>query len=1019
MTTHLMVRSCYTLLGSTIRIKELVSAAKELGYTTLALTDHNTCSGLAPFSHACKEAGIHPIYGLELDVSLEEETVPFLLLARTTTGYGNLMRLSSFVQCEGNPVPFSQFAESLEGVSVIVYGEGGWLESPLLAEDRDELNRRLDVLQSALPSFDVGLSYMDSLLWKRKNRLLKEVSRGKKLSTCAINKIFYLKPDEAKIHQMLRGIAAQRTLRDSSLPSIHGRYLLSPEEMAGLYEADDLERTDELARRCQAEVITAKAGLPSYPGREGLTSSQLLTQLCLAGLNRRLHGNVPPEYKERLKYELDVISRMNFSDYFLIVYDFILFARKQGIYVGPGRGSAAGCLAAYCLGITMVDPIKYGLLFERFLNPERVSMPDIDTDIPDNRRAEVIHYVAEKYGLACTGGIITFNTLGARQVLRDLGKVMELPTRDVDMLCRMIPSGQKTTLRSALMENNRLREIVKAEPRYTELFRAAAKLEGLPRHSGIHPAGILLSNQPLDSVIPLAPGEDGMVISQYTAEYLEERGLIKMDFLGLRNLTMIDSMVKKIQETEPEFQILNLPEADEATFDIFRHGDTNGIFQFESEGMKRLLRQMHPDRFEDVVAAMALFRPASSDSIPNYLEGKKHPEQVAYPSKQLEPVLKDTFGVMIYQEQSMKTAQVAAGFTLAQADRLRKAMSKKKTEELEGMKESFVKGCLSNGYSKEQAEHLFELVRRFGGYGFNKSHAVAYGMIAWQTAYLKAHYPLIFYSSLMDSLIGDSTRISQYVDECRKKGIRILAPDVNRSDIHCLIEDDGIRLPLSMAKGVGTHAAIQIKEIQEQRPFEDYFDFVARVSVVLPGTAVIEALIDAGALDCFLETRTTMRESLNEAISYGELIRIEQNGQIVLDDSLVSRPLLMKRYDDRESNRERELQVLGFSLGPHPILEVRAKKGIRCPSLIELSQQSGIVNGFGYIGSFRTHQTKKGEKMAFVKVSDETCDLELLLMPRQFSMVGETVRKGMYILFDGKMTEDGKCIIRTLTPLTE
>ena len=798
-----MVRSCYTLLDSAIRISELVSYAKQLGYDAVALTDHNVMHGAAEFEHACRKEGIKPIFGVELDVKVKEDTVPFLLLAKTGGGFTNLSRLSTIAMCEERPVSFEELKEHLAGVFVIAYGEGGWCDSALLQDNADEILEKLAWLKEELPSFDVALSYQESGMWKLKNKLLRRCAASLGLKTVALNKVCYLQESEAKLYRMMSALRMQRSLSDTSLPQINGRYLLSKEEMAALYQPQDLERTDEIAAMCTASSDAEKTGLPSFDVPAGLSALQYLTRLCLAGLSKRTGGTMPKEYKQRLRYELDIIGRMNFADYFLIVWDFIRFARKQGIYVGPGRGSAAGSLVSYCLGITMIDPLQYSLLFERFLNPSRVTMPDIDTDVPDDRRQEVIRYVREKYGTDHTANIITFNTLGARAVLRDLGRAMGIPGNEIDMLCRMIPNTPGMTLRKALLENDRLRQIVKAEERYKNLFRAAAKMEGLPRHRSINAAGIIMSARPLKEIIPLIRESQESLTSQYTKDYLEERGLIKMDILGLRNLTMIDSMVRVIRKEQPDFDIMKISLKDRATLSLFQRADTNGVFQFESDGMKSLLRKIVPDGFLDVVAALALYRPASVDSIPVYLENKTHPERIVYPSEELKPVLEDTYGVMIYQEQSMRTAEIAAGFTLAEADLMRKAMSKKKEQEILNMKDAFLSGCRKNGYSDEKAEELFRLVLKFGGYGFNKSHAVAYGLVAWQTAWLKANHPAVFYSSLFDGSLGDRIRISQYIEECRRKNIPVLGPDVSASSSRCIIASGAIRLPLSLVRGIG------------------------------------------------------------------------------------------------------------------------------------------------------------------------------------------------------------------------
>ena len=1009
-----MVRSCYTLLGSTIRVPELAIRAKELGFSAIALTDRNVLYGAARFSHACREAGIKPIFGMELDVQVEEETFPFLLLARTNRGFSNLMKLSTRVQCGTASVTLQELAEHSEGISIIVYGVDGPVESAMLKEDRDEIIRRLSMLKELLPAFDVAISFQDSQLWNLKNKVLKQCAGKLGIRTCAVNKSYYLNRDDARLHQILSCIRTQRQLSDTSVPILNGRHLLSREELESLYDDPrDLQRTDEIAASCNAEAIVEMTSLPSFPTPPGLSSDQYLTRLCLAGLEKRMGGKAPSAYLSRLKYELDVITGMKFSDYFLIVYDFIRYSRRNGIMVGPGRGSAAGSLVAYCLGITMVDPIRYGLLFERFLNPSRISMPDIDTDIPDNRREEVIHYVRDMYGMDHTANIVTFNTLGAKQVLRDVGKVLGIGQRDIDMLCSMVPNQPKITLRKAL-ENKKLLTVVKADKRFGELFKISARLEGLPRHTSIHAAGIILSGKPLGDVIPLMNGEEGMLTSQFPAEFLEERGLIKMDFLGLRNLSMISSMEEAIRKTEPEFSVFSIPMDDKATYEVFRNADTNGIFQFESEGMKTLLRKIRPERFEDIVAAMALYRPASTDSIPAYLENRANPSGIRYLSDAVKPILEETYGVLVYQEQTMKIAQTVAGFSLAEADVLRKAMSKKKEDDLKAMQGKFVSGCLENGYTREQAQDLFDHILKFGGYGFNKSHAVAYGIIAYQSAYLKARYPLIFYGSLIDSSVGDSVKISQYIDECRRRGIRVHAPDVNRSESGCVPYGKELQLPLSVIKGIGVHAANEIIQERGKKPFTDFFDFTARALLHRITKPMLESLIDAGALDCFTETRTTMRSGIDEAIAYSELIRIEENGQTVLAEGLVSRPQLVKRYDEKEDIREREMTAMGFTLGANPIIEVRSAHGITEPPLIQLAGARGSVRGFAYVKSIRQHQTKNGSMMAFVKVNDETSDFSLLVMPSQYRMYAAVLRKGIYIRFDGKMTDDGKCIVNSL-----
>ncbi len=1014
----MFVRSCYSLLDSTVRIPRLVEKAKQLGYTCTALTDHNVMFGTAAFSYYCAKAGIRPIYGLEADVSYHGVTVPFLLLAKDNKGYQNLIKLSSLL-CENNEPCSLEDLKACTHCFLIAYGENGWMDSELISENRDSIIEKLKIMKAELGEFDIALSFQESSLWNNRNKMLKNICRMLSVKTCALNKVLYLEEEEAQDYRMVCGMRLSKTIQDQSLPLIKGRYFLSEEEMEKLYDPDDLKRTDEIASECRCDLDIGKTSLPAFDVPGELTSAQYLTQLCLAGLNKRLSGRDDASYKARLKYELDIIIRMHFEDYFLIVYDFIRAARKMGIYVGPGRGSAAGSLVSYCLGITQIDPLKYNLLFERFLNPERVSMPDIDTDIPDNRRQDVINYVYEKYGADHIANIVTFGTLGARQVIRDTAKATGLSQRETDMLCRMIPNTPKITLADALNRNGRLREVVNAENKYRSLFRTASRLEGLPRHCSVHAAGIIMSRLPLNEVIPTIQLDEGMKTSQYTMEYLEERGLIKMDFLGLRNLTIIDEIVSAVKLSHPDFDIMKIPMDDKRTLDVFARVDTVGIFQFESAGMKGLLRKMHVSCFEDIVASLALFRPASMQNIPLYLENKQNKDHIVYPAAELEDILKDTYGVMIYQEQAMLTAQKAAGFTLARADVLRKAMSKKKESEMEALKDEFIKGCLKNGYGRETAQLLFETIEKFAGYGFNKSHAVAYGLIAYQMAFLKANAPLYFYSALIDSVIGDEEKTAQYIDECRRRNISVAGPDVSRSEVNCVIDDQKIILPLSEVKGIGNHASEALIEERNKKPFEDFFDFVARCGLIKISRKNIETLIDAGALDCFRQTRATMKGGLDDALNYAELVRIDNNGVSLINLDLVSKPVLIRRAQSAESASENERNALGFTLGPHPIITVRNRLGIHLPSIASLKDKKGYVDGFAQITSVKPHRTKKGDMMAFIKVCDETSELEMSVMPRLYKQKEQDLVKNEYIRFHAKIDTDGSCIAESVSPVRQ
>ena len=1007
MTTHLFVRSCYTLLDSTIRIPELVSTAKKYGYQSVALTDHHVMHGVARFLHECKKEGIHPIVGLEVDVFYHEQKVPFLLLAKNNKGYSNLMKLSSML-CDGREyATYEELLQYCEHNFLIVYGEGGYFDAELISEDRTGITQKLAQMKSELPSFDIAISYEETSLWRSKNALLKALANAQGIQTVAVNKIYYLGQKDYETLKVLSAIKQGTTLRDKNVTPITGRYFLSIPEMEKIYDADDLQRADEIASECYCDGNLEKTGIPVYPLKDGITAEQYLPQLCLAGLKKRLNGDLKPAYVERLKHELQVIHQMGFEDYFLIVYDFIRYGRQKGIYIGPGRGSAAGSLVAYCLGITMVDPLQYNLLFERFLNAERVSMPDIDTDIPDIHRQEIIDYVYQKYGEQHIANIITFDTLAARAVLRDVGKAMDISKREIDMIVGLIPQTPKITLEKAYEQKEKLRVLLNASPQLMAYFNMAKRIEGLPKNKSIHAAGIVMSGKPIEEIVPTIQMAEGMKTTQFVGNYLEERGLIKMDFLGLKNLTTIDEIVQMICKNNPDFHILSIPLNDTKTYRLFAQADTIGVFQFESDGMRNLLRKMKPTCFEDIIAALALFRPGPKDQINIYLEGRKNPSSVVYPSKELEPILKETYGVTIYQEQVMLMAQIAAKFSLVKADILRKAISKKNEEEIAGLRQEYVRGCKENGYSDEIASNLFDLAEKFAGYGFNKSHAVAYGLVAYQLAYLKANYPLEFYTSILNSVIGDSTKSAIYITECRRKHISIEAPDVNRSTDIYYHNGKSIILPLSIIKDVGTLAARTIlDERTKSGNFGDYFDFVARVVLRKINRTQLERLISAGALDGFALGRTTMLNTLDDAIKYAKLIQVPFGTQLSIDPQLVSKPVVIRMKDNQEELSENEKAALGFNLGEQPIVHLRQKLGITYPPLAELNSNRGLYRGFAYIQSVRQIRTRKGDLMCFLKLTDETGEGDMAVMPNLYSQYSQYLVKGVYIQFYAKIQDE-------------
>ena len=645
-------------------------------------------------------------------------------------------------------------------------------------------------------------------------------------------------------------------------------------------------------------------------------------------------------------------------------------------------------------------------------------MPDIDTDFPDNRRDEVIHYVEQLYGKHRVSHIITFNTLAAKQVLRDVGKAMEINPRQIDRLCKLVPNVIKVTLDYAYQNDARFKELINSGETMRRLYATARKLEGLPRHASLHAAGIVFSDEAIEQVCPLIDVDEGVCATQFTMEYLEELGLIKMDFLGLRNLTIIDEIVQHINATaDKKLDIMRIPLDDAKTYALIRAVDTVGVFQLESEGMKNLIRKMQPNCFEDIVATIALFRPGPMENIPEYLDRREHPEKVDYIHPSLQPILQNTYGIMIYQEQIMQVAQTMAGFTLGKADNLRKAISKKKGEELRRMQEEFISGALRKGYDEALAQKVYALIMKFANYGFNRSHSVAYGMIAYQLAYLKANAPLYFFNSLLNSVIGSETKTSEYVFEARKRNIQILLPDVNRSHNQYGIEDNALRFPFVGIKGIGSAVSSLIVEERDKKgEFRDFFDFTARMNGNKIGKKTIEILIYAGALDCFKVGRASLMASLEDALRYADLVKIEDVDQVLFDFDLVSKPAMTMMRDNATIRSEKEKEAIGFYLSRHPIADVRSRMGMDLPILISLPKYKGrYVKFVCLVDRCRQYRTKNGDMMMFVIGSDETGKFDLVCMPNIYRQHADDLVKGNYLYVEGIVDKETSCLVKKLT----
>ncbi|MEG0409334.1 MAG: DNA polymerase III subunit alpha [Erysipelotrichaceae bacterium] len=1013
---HLHVRSAYTLLSSTLTIPKIIKACNEHHYQSVALCDFQVMHGAMAFYHACNKANIKPIFGMEVNVTQDNESYTYLLFAKNDDGYLQLMKLSTYLNAEHDQLSIEYLSSFCDDLFVVLFGEDTNFETNVINENQDNINAFLLTCSAAFSNFFVAISRNDSGLLKIKNKFLKQCCINLKIRTVAISRIYFLNREEEDSYKTLCAMKQGVSIHDKTLNYSPARYFRSKEEMDALYDLDDLAMSDYIADNCNVKMQFEKAALPQFENKYEVESSVYLKELCHKGLEKRMNfQKIPSSYVNRLSYELEVITNMHYEDYFLIVWDFIRFAKTQHIYVGPGRGSAAGSLVSYCLGITHIDPIKYNLLFERFLNPSRVSMPDIDTDFPDNRRDEVIAYVRERYGKQHVANIVTFNTLAAKQVMRDVGKTMGISLHDIDMLCRMIPSVVKATLQKTYESNPKFKQVINANPTFLKMFEIAKQLEGLPRHASQHAAGIVLSKDDIVKVCPLIDVDEGNNATQFTMEYLEELGLIKMDFLGLRNLTIIDEIVTNINK-QHKLDIMKIPLDDRLTFDVIQKVDTVGIFQLESEGMKNLLRKMKPTNFEDIVATIALFRPGPMENIPEYLKRREHPETIDYLHPNLKSILENTYGIMIYQEQIMQVAQVMAGFSLAKADNLRKAISKKHEDELFNLQKEFIDGAIEKGYEKELAHKVYDLIMKFANYGFNRSHSVAYGMVAYQMAYLKANAPLYFFASLCNSVIGSENKTSEYIFEAKKRKIVVLSPSVNYSGSTYMIERNGLRFPLTAIKGIGSSLCNELLLEREQHGiYHDFFDFVARISTCRISTKIIESLIHAGALDDFKMNRASMLASLDDAMRYAGLVKIEDANQITIDFDLVSKPALKSIKENKAMRALREKEVIGFYLSDHPIVALRNKLGNDIASLIELQNKRGFVKLLCIVDRCKQHRTKNGDLMMFVSVSDETSSFDLVCMPNIYSANVNILIKGNYLLVEGKIDRENSCLVRKLS----
>ena len=1055
--THLHVHTEYSLLDGSNKIKEYVARVKELGMDSAAITDHGVMYGVIDFYRAAREAGINPILGCEVYVApgsrFDKETgtgesryYHLVLLAENNQGYANLMKIVSKGFVEGfyykprvDLEILEKYHEGIIALSACLAGEvARYLSRGLYEEGKEAALRYQNIFGKGnffLELQDHGIPEQQMV-----NQQLLRMHQETGIDLVATNDVHYTTAADADPHDILLCLQTGKKLADEDRMRYEGGqyYVKSPREMEALfpYALEALENTHKIAQRCHVEIEFGVTKLPKYDVPQGYTSWEYLNKLCFDGLGER-YESVTDALKERLTYELTTIKNMGYVDYFLIVWDFIKYARDNGIMVGPGRGSAAGSLVAYTLGITQLDPIKYDLLFERFLNPERVSMPDIDVDFCFERRQEVIDYVRRKYGNDCVVQIVTFGTLAARGVIRDVGRVLDMPYAQVDTIAKMIPQELNITIDKALTMNPEFRKAYEEQDDVRYLIDNAKRLEGLPRHTSMHAAGVVISQKDVSEYVPLSRASDGSIVTQFTMTTLEELGLLKMDFLGLRTLTVIRDAVNLVKKDYGvELNMQKLDYADKKVLDSLGTGKTDGVFQLESAGMKNFMKELKPQNFEDIIAGISLYRPGPMDFIPQYIRGKNRPETIRYDCPQLEPILTPTYGCIVYQEQVMQIVRNLAGYTLGRSDLVRRAMSKKKASVMEKERQNFVygneeegvPGCIANGISEQTANKIYDDMTDFAKYAFNKSHAAAYALVAYQTAFLKYYYPVQFMAALMTSVIEMPNKVAEYILVCRQMGIKILPPDINVGAYGFSTDNGSIRYGLSAIKSVGRPVIESlVKERGGNGEYRSLKDFIER-NIEQINKRAIENFIKAGALDCLEGNRhqkmivySQITDSINQEKKHtmaGQLSLFDIVSEEDKKDFEIRMPNVPEF--DKEQILSYEKEVLGIYLSGHPLEKYRAMmdKTISARTTdFQPDEETGIprvtdgqkVIIGGMITDKTIKYTKNNKVMAFLTVEDLVGTVEVVVFPRDFEKNQSMLEEDNRVFLQGRVSaEDDK-----------
>ncbi len=1035
---NLHIHSEYSLLDGACRIKDIPKKALSLGQTAAALTDSGNLYAAVDFYKEAKANGVKPIIGCELYVSSSEdisdnEVFSLTLLCENNIGYNNLIKLVSYGCTKGMrekpTVPKALLRQYSEGLIALSGSKSG--EIPTLVSN-EKFEQAYKTALEYKSIFGENNFFLEVQVHKNLNeqyllQLMYKLGKLANIPLCAANDVHYIEKADAKAQRILTAIRTGSALKDiSGGPDEY--YMKSRAEMEILFpnNPEALDNTVRIAERCNVTFDFNSLKLPKYPNDSGIDNVTYLVALCKKGLVKRYGETPPEEYKKRLQYELDTIIKMGFADYFLIVWDFIAYARNNDIPVGPGRGSGAGSLAAYCIGITNIDPIKYDLLFERFLNPERVTMPDFDIDFCYEKRQQVIDYVINKYGKSNVAQIITFGTLAARAAVRDVGRAMALPYQKIDAAARLIPSEMKITLKKALEEAPELKKLYLSDNDIHELIDNAASVEGMPRHISTHAAGVIISDKPLSCYIPVQKS-GSILITQYPMNILESLGLLKMDFLALKNLTIIDRTAKAVGSSGRELD--NIPLDDKAVFDMLSKGDSDGVFQLESGGMKNLLRQLKPHSIEDIIAAISLHRPGPMDSIPKYIEMRNHPERIRYKHPLLKDILEVTYGCIVYQEQVMQICQALADYSFGRADLVRRAMAKKKADIMEQERNTFISGAVGKGVPQKTAESIFEEMSGFASYAFNKSHAAAYAYVAYQTAYLKCHYFKEYMSELMTNDIGSQGKPEAYISLCRKKGVPILPPDVNCSLSGFTAEENGIRTGLCAIKGVSRKLAEEIAASRQGfGKFLSLKDFLSRINSRELNRKTVDGLVKSGALDKLGYNRREMLDNYLFIFGVNEN-RNSVEGQMSFFEQSASQNSFdgITRYEEypQKTLLMFEKEVLGMYISGHPLDEYSClSSAARLNEIQDIFSERNERNVklICTMASVKQLKTKKGTEMAFAHIEDISGECEVIIFPEAFSQYYKHISNGSIVFLYGKASykdEVPKIIAEKLIPAAQ